>query len=148
MRDGIARVDANTCAKATTNRRIITTTIITLFNNIPLANAASGKGGVVFHERGRKLIAAQWLLMCVVDVVGGTNACLFLIANDMIKNGQHLLKARGEGHTQAVKTIGDGVVHVLQSVHGELVLVEAFLGDEAVHIKGASEGSTLRLIAD
>ncbi len=125
MRDGIARVDANTCAKATTNRRII-----------------------FFLKRGRMLIATQWLLMCVVNVVGGTNSYLFLVANNIVKNRQNLLKARGEGHTQAVKTIGDGVVHVLQSVHGELVLVEAFLGDEAVHIKGAREGSTLRLIAD
>ena len=162
MLDGIARVDANTCAKATTNRRIITTTMTTLFNNIPLANAASGKGGVVFYERGRTLIAAQWLLMCVlispnrartiasqyVDVVGGTNACLFLVANDIVQQREYLLKTRGESHTQAVEAIGDGVFHVLEGVHGEVVLVEAFLGDEAVHVEGACEGGAVGVIAD
>jgi len=66
----------------------------------------------------------------------------------MIKQGQYLLKARGEGHAQAVETIGDGVVQVLQGVHGEVVLVEAFLGDEAVHVEGAREGGAVGLIAD
>ena len=94
------------------------------------------------------LIAAQWLLMCVlispnrarmiasqyVDVVGGTNSYLFLVANDIVKNRQYFLEVGRIGHAQAVEAIGDGVVHVLQGVHGEVVLVEAFLGDEAVHV--------------
>ena len=81
-----------------------------MFNNIPLANAASGKGCVVFHERGRKLIAAQWLLMCVVDVVGATNSYLFLVANDIVQERQYFLEVGRVGHTQAIEAIGDSVV--------------------------------------
>ncbi len=148
MRNGITRMDTDSRAKATTNRSIITTTITTLFNNIPLANAASGKGGVVFHERGRKLIAAQWLLMCVVNVVGGINSYLFLVANDIIKNRQYFLEVGRIGHAQAVEAIGDGVVQMFQRVHGELVVMNAFLRNEAVHVEGAREGGTMGLIAN
>jgi hypothetical protein len=66
----------------------------------------------------------------------------------MIKKGQYFLEVGRIGHAQAVEAIGDGVVQVLQGVHGEVVLVEAFLGDEAVHVEGAREGGAVGLIAD
>ena len=86
--------------------------------------------------------------MGVVDVVGGTNADWVLVAEASIKNRQYFLEVGRVGHTQAVEAIGDGVVHVLEGVHGEVVLVEAFLGDEAVHVEGAREGGAVGLIAD
>ena len=71
-----------------------------------------------------------------------------MVANDIVENRQYFLEVGRIGHAQAVEAIGDGVVQVLQGVHGEVILVESFFGDEAVHVEGAREGGAVRLIAD